>query len=86
VLHRALSDAERLGLVARNAAHAARAPANNRIEMATWTAESLAAFLDLVKGDRLFAAYVLLATTGMRRGEVLGLAGRTSTSRAAVFQ
>jgi len=73
VLHRALSDAERLGLVARNAAHAARAPSSTRIEMATWTAEDLAAFLEFVKGDRLFGAYVLLATTGMRRGEVLGL-------------
>lgn len=41
--------------------------------MATWTAEELAAFLSFVADDRLWAAYVLLATTGMRRGEVLGL-------------
>ena len=73
VLHRALSDAERLGLVNRNAAHAARAPPNTRTEMATWTADELGRFLDFVKDDRLSAAYVLLATTGMRRGEVLGL-------------
>ncbi|HVA42127.1 MAG TPA: site-specific integrase [Acidimicrobiales bacterium] len=73
VLHRALSDAERLGLVARNAAHAAKGPAVERKEMATWTAEELAGFLDFVAGERLYAAYVLLATTGMRRGEVFGL-------------
>jgi integrase len=30
-------------------------------------------FLDYVRGDRLYAAFVLAATTGMRRGEVLGL-------------
>lgn len=30
-------------------------------------------FLDHVKSDPLSAAYVLAATTGMRRGEVLGL-------------
>jgi len=73
VLHRALSDAERLGLVPRNAAQAAKAPIGQRAEMVTWTSEELAAFLEYVASDRLYAAYVLLATTGMRRGEVLGL-------------
>ncbi len=73
VLHRALADAERLGLVARNAAHVAQGPAVERTEAATWTADELARFLDHVATDRLLAAYVLLATTGMRRGEVLGL-------------
>ena len=33
----------------------------------------MSAFLEHVAEDRLFAAWVLLATTGMRRGEVLGL-------------
>ena len=33
----------------------------------------LGRFLAAVDGDRLYAAYVVLATTGMRRGEVLGL-------------
>jgi integrase len=73
VLHRALSDAERLGIVSRNVAHAAKAPVGTRKEMTKWTAEELATFLDLVRGDGMYAAYVLLATTGMRRGEVLGL-------------
>src|SRR5580658_3144168 len=56
VLHRSLSDAERLGLVSRNAAHSAKAPANTRTEMVTWTAEELAAFLRHVSSDRLYAA------------------------------
>ena len=73
VLHRALADAERLRLVMRNVAHLARPPSVPHVERATWTAEELAAFLEHVSGDRLFAAYVLLATTGMRRGEVFGL-------------
>ena len=73
VLHRALADAERLGLVSRNAAHAAKAPVARRKEMATWTSEELAAFLRSATEDRFYAAYVVLATTGMRRGEVLGL-------------
>jgi integrase len=41
--------------------------------MTTWTATELRAFLDGVKDDRLYAAYLLLATSGMRREEALGL-------------
>ena len=41
--------------------------------MKTWTADELSRFLDFVTEDRLYAAWVLAATTGMRRGEVLGL-------------
>jgi hypothetical protein len=33
----------------------------------------LRAFLDHARGDRLYAAWLLFATTGMRRGEVAGL-------------
>ncbi|HYN35357.1 MAG TPA: site-specific integrase, partial [Actinomycetota bacterium] len=36
-------------------------------------ADDLARFLRHVSDDRLFAAWMLLGTTGMRRGEVLGL-------------
>jgi integrase len=41
--------------------------------MSTWTADQLRAFLDHTAEDRLHAAFVVLATTGMRRGEALGL-------------
>ncbi len=41
--------------------------------MVTWTANQLETFLDGVQGDKLGAAYHLLASTGMRRGEALGL-------------
>jgi len=41
--------------------------------MRTWTAEQLRAFLDHLAGDRLFIGWLLAASTGMRRGEVLGL-------------
>lgn len=40
----------------------------------TWTAAELARFLAHVRDDRLVAAWRLAAATGMRRGEVLGLA------------
>src|ERR671919_1323599 len=73
VLRKALADAERLGLVARNAAAAAKPPVPAKFEHTTWTAQQLARFLDSIERERLAAAFVLLATTGMRRGEALGL-------------
>lgn len=73
VLRKALADAERLGLVPRNAAAVAHPPSAERSEHQTWTADELVGFFDHVRNDRFFVAYVLFATTGMRRGEVLGL-------------
>ena len=73
VLRRALGDAERLGLVSRNAARLARAPRVERVEIQTWSADQVLQFLKHVEDDRLSALYILLATTGVRRGEALGL-------------
>jgi integrase len=41
--------------------------------MKTWTADDLRRFLVSLDGDRFRAPLLLLATTGMRRGEALGL-------------
>jgi len=76
VLRRALGDAERLGLIVRNPAASARPPTPDRVEQSTWTPDELSAFLGSVQDHRLFASFVLAATTGMRRGEVLGLRWR----------
>jgi integrase len=76
IVHRALRDAVRWGRIARNPADAAdppRAAAAVRPTMTTWTADQVRAFLDYTADHRLHAAFVVLATTGMRRGECLGL-------------
>ncbi|MEM7339786.1 MAG: tyrosine-type recombinase/integrase [Actinomycetota bacterium] len=73
VLRKALADAERLGMVARNAASAARPPTSRPPEQRTWDSDQIAQFFQNVAEDRLRASYILAATTGMRRGEVLGL-------------
>ena len=73
MLHKALKDALRWGLVTRNVADAVDAPNGLSPEMQVWTAEQLRAFLSHARDDRLFAAWMLFATTGMRRGEVAGL-------------
>ena len=56
-----------------DAADPPRGTSSGSPDMVTWTASELAAFLAGVRDDRLSASYFLLATTGMRRGEALGL-------------
>ncbi len=77
VLHRACHDAVRWGRLATNPVAAAdppKAAAEHHDRLPVWTAEQLGAFLACVASDRLFALWRLLAMTGMRRGEALGLA------------
>lgn len=70
---RALADAVRWGLVSRNAASLASPPRPGRTEMRTWSVPELRRFLSQVRGDRLYAMWLLAASTGMRRGEVLAV-------------
>jgi integrase len=72
-IRRALADATRWGLVPRNVALLASPPRPSRTELQVWTAADLRSFLAFVEDDRLYALWLLAASTGMRRGEVLGL-------------
>jgi integrase len=79
VVRKALGDAVSWNYVVRNAAASARPPRLTRTalhEHNTWSVEELRAFLDAVQSDRLYAAWIVAATTGMRRAEVLGLRWR----------
>ena len=76
ILHSALADAVRWNLLSRNPADQATPPsarAAQSPEMRAWTAEQLRAFLTHVGEHRMYAAFLLAGTTGMRRGEVAGL-------------
>ncbi len=96
VLHRAFKDAVRWGRLTRNPADAADPPrpTTNTATMTTWPPAVLADFLGRSKGygDRYYVLWVLLATTGMRRGEGLGLrwsdldldAGRASVRQTVI--
>jgi integrase len=95
VLNRALQDAFRWNLVSRNVARLATPPKPriaDRPEMRTWTRDDVREFLDGSRGHRLHAAFFVLATTGARRGEVLGIrwsdvdlgAGRLHVRRSLV--
>jgi integrase len=77
VLHCACHDAVRWGRLTVNPVAAAdppKASAEHSDRLPVWTAEQLSAFLESVADDRLFPLWRLLAMTGMRRGEALGLA------------
>ena len=73
MLHSALHDAMRWGYLVRNVAEAADPPAARSPEQQVWSPQELGAFLDHVRDDRLYALWLLVATTGMRRGELAGL-------------
>jgi integrase len=76
IIHRALRDAVKWGRLARNPADAAdppKATAASHPEASTWTADELRTFLERTRTSRFAAAYHLIATTGLRRGEALGL-------------
>jgi integrase len=73
IAHKALSDAVRQGVLPRNPADQVELPRPERPETETWTADELGRFLAHAEGHRLYAAWVLIASTGLRRSELLGL-------------
>ena len=73
VLTRALKDAVRWGHVQRNACDTADPPRGRVPEMRVWTGDDLRRFVKATASHRWAAVWILMASTGMRRGEVLGL-------------
>ena len=73
VLHRALQDAVRWGLVGRNVCDAVRPPKVLAHEMRALSPDEARQLLASAEGDRLEALYVLAVTAGLRQGELLGL-------------
>ena len=76
IIRGALNDAVTRGLVNSNVAlvaHSPRLRSIPKVEPQAWTAQQLQAFLQAAAGHRLFPAFWLLAATGMRRSELLGL-------------
>ena len=75
-LHRALRDAVRWNLIGRNPADAAdppRAPGCAGALVNVWSITDLKKFLAHERENRLYPLWLLLITTGMRRGEAMGL-------------
>lgn len=89
IIRKALNDAVEARLLDWNPASRAKPPkAKTADEQARrkrkfWDAEEVRRFLDTAREHRLHAAFHLAATTGMRRGEVLGLRWRDIDLEAA---
>ncbi|MEO3811356.1 site-specific integrase [Sphaerisporangium sp. B11E5] len=73
IMHRAFRDAVRWKAIVRNPADDADPPKSQKPEMQTWNATEVRAFLAGATEHRLYGAFALLLSTGMRRGELLGL-------------
>lgn len=78
VLHKALADAVRHEILARNVAMNATLPkldlqASGVDEVKAWSAQELRRFLDHIRGSAHHPLWMLAAGTGLRRGEMLGL-------------
>lgn len=92
ITRQALADAAKWNRLTRNPADAAEPPslrAAKARKMATWDTDQLRRFLGSVSEDRLYAAWRTAATTGMRRGELLGLRWRDldlDAARASIVQ
>src|SRR5215218_3643993 len=69
VLHRALKQALRWGLVPRNVAEAVDPPKVPEKDVTPLSPDQARALLEAARGDRLEALYVLAVHTGMRQGE-----------------
>lgn len=73
VVHKALADAVRRGRLKRNPADAVSPPTARRADTSWWSVTELRTFLEHVVDDELYAAWLLIVTTGARTDEVAGL-------------
>lgn len=74
VLHRGLERAMRLEIIGRNVAHAIHPPKVEAAEVSILGADQMAAALAALAGHPLYPVVSIALATGMRRGEICGLA------------
>ena len=73
VLHKALSQAVKVGYLRFNPAEACELPRIERKEIKPLDNEEIGAFMKAIQGHRFEAVYLVTLFTGLRRGEVCGL-------------
>lgn len=73
VLHRALKQAVKLGLIPSNPTELCDLPKVHRRELQYLAQDTVSAFLQAIKGHFLEILFLVTLFTGMRQGEVLGL-------------
>lgn len=80
VLRIALNRAMKWEMVVRNVAALVGAPKMERSEIRPLDVKAVKTFLAAVRDDRHEALFIVATALGLRKGEVLGLAGKTLTS------
>jgi len=73
VLHKALNQALKWGLVTRYVSDLVEKPRPKKKTFRTWSANEVNQFLEVVSDHRWYPIYALAIYTGMRQGEILGL-------------
>ncbi len=73
LLRKALQQALQWGYVHRNVCDMVKRPRAPKKGMNCWTDKQTSCFLEVAKGDRFYALYVLAFTSGLRQGELFGL-------------
>ncbi|MEK3744757.1 site-specific integrase [Brevibacillus sp. FSL K6-0770] len=73
IINAVLTRAHERGFVAKNVAKLVDKPRFSKKKMEVWSEKEVLQFLDVAREDRLYIAFFLAITTGMRRGEILGL-------------
>ncbi|MBG9568203.1 site-specific integrase [Brevibacillus agri] len=69
----ALRKAERWGLINRNVAALVDSPKVSKKEIRVWDSDEVLKFLEVAKDSPYYMIFLLAVTTGMRKGEILGL-------------
>lgn len=73
VIHKSLDQAVKWQIIKSNVANAVTKPKKIRKEMIVWNQKDVNLILDRLKGMTIYYPVLLAVTTGMRRGEILGL-------------
>jgi integrase len=76
ILREALGHAVKWQYLSQNVVELADPPTLRKKDIVTLQVEEVQEFLTLAKEDRLYIAFLLAVTTGLRRGEILGLRWR----------
>ncbi|MCT4612496.1 MAG: site-specific integrase [Clostridia bacterium] len=73
VLHTALKHAVKMGLIPTNPTEFVDLPKYKKPEISVFTKEQINLFLDYIKDEEYYLSFLLALTTGIRKGELLGL-------------
>ncbi|MBV9690100.1 MAG: tyrosine-type recombinase/integrase [Ktedonobacteraceae bacterium] len=73
VLHKALDTAVKWNLISRNVCDLVTPPRGEEFEIKPLTVDQIHKLLDVMRGHRSEALFLLALVTGMRRGEIMGL-------------